>query len=118
MFYIYFLSTFNNKHIGLLVYLNFLILQTVIVVLQERFLKGRSPSLSLIQDIHVITCFLKDFLRCLREPLATYSQRPKFVEDVQNNDLEARRAALYQHFTELPQPNRDTLAYLILHFQR
>ncbi|XP_075216302.1 rac GTPase-activating protein 1-like [Lycorma delicatula] len=87
--------------------------------LRERFLRGRAvPNLSNISDINVITGCLKDFLRSLREPLTTFSQRPKFVEAMQIGDLETRRAALYQAFTELPQPNRDTLAYLILHLQR
>lgn len=56
--------------------------------------------------------------RSLREPLITVGLRADFVRAVQMMDKEEADAALYQAISELPQPNRDTLAFLILHLQR
>ncbi|XP_011497551.1 PREDICTED: rac GTPase-activating protein 1 [Ceratosolen solmsi marchali] len=86
--------------------------------LKEKFLKGRgAPNLSEV-DVTTICSTLKDFLRTLKEPLITVGlwadfARATFIADKQDAD-----AALYQAISELPQPNRDTLAFLILHLQR
>lgn len=69
-------------------------------------------------DIHVICGCLKDFLRSLSEPLVTYAHWKDFVQAVQVRDPQDALPALYQAISELPQPNRDTLAHIILHLQK
>ncbi|CAK9812948.1 Rac GTPase-activating protein 1 [Anthophora plagiata] len=86
--------------------------------LKEKFLKGKgAPNLSDI-DIATICSTLKDFLRSLREPLITVGLWADFVRATTITDKQDADAALYQAISELPQPNRDTLAFLILHLQR
>ncbi|XP_051153061.1 rac GTPase-activating protein 1-like [Leptopilina boulardi] len=87
-------------------------------LLKERFLKGKgAPNLSKV-DIATICSTLKDFLRSLKEPLITVGLWADFVRAVALSDKQDSDAALYQAISELPQPNRDTLAFLILHLQR
>lgn len=58
------------------------------------------------------------FYRLLREPLITVGLLGDFVRATTMTDKQDADAALYQAISELPQPNRDTLAFLILHLQR
>ncbi|XP_015522707.1 rac GTPase-activating protein 1 [Neodiprion pinetum] len=86
--------------------------------LKDKFLKGKgAPNLSDI-DIPTICSTLKDFLRTLREPLITVGLWADFARATAISDKQDADAALYQAISELPQPNRDTLAFLILHLQR
>ncbi|KAG8228005.1 hypothetical protein J437_LFUL007978, partial [Ladona fulva] len=85
--------------------------------LKEKFLRGKgAPNLS-GYDIHVVCGALKDFLRSLREPLITHGLWHDFARASEAVDPGDCVASLYQAVSELPQPNRDTLAYLILHLQ-
>ncbi|XP_066251878.1 rac GTPase-activating protein 1-like [Euwallacea similis] len=87
-------------------------------LLKERFLRGRgSPSLTQI-DIHVICGCVKEFLRSLNEPLVTNALWADFTSAVEAKDPQDIAPALYQCISELPQPNRDTLAYMTLHLQK
>ncbi|KAI4480205.1 PREDICTED: rac GTPase-activating protein 1-like [Polistes canadensis] len=91
---------------------------TDVKCLKEKFLRGKgAPNLSEI-DIPTICSTLKDFLRSLREPLITVALWADFVRATTIPDKEDADAALYQAISELPQPNRDTLAFLVLHLQR
>lgn len=91
---------------------------TEVKCLKEKFLKGKgAPNLSDV-DISTICSTLKDFLRSLREPLITVGLWADFVRATTITDKQDADAALYQAISELPQPNRDTLAFLILHLQR
>ncbi|KAL1502637.1 hypothetical protein ABEB36_007751 [Hypothenemus hampei] len=86
--------------------------------LKEKFLKGRgSPSLAQI-DIHVICGCVKDFLRMLNEPLVTFALWREFAKCVEAKDKQDVIPAMYQCIADLPQPNRDTLAYMMLHLQK
>lgn len=91
---------------------------TDVKCLKEKFFRGRgAPNLSEV-DIPTICSTIKDFLFKLKEPLITMGlwadfAKAAFIRDKQDSD-----AALYQAISELPQPNRDTLAFLILHLQR
>ncbi|XP_050458948.1 rac GTPase-activating protein 1-like isoform X1 [Cataglyphis hispanica] len=86
--------------------------------LKDKFLKGKgAPNLSNV-DIATICSTLKDFLRSLREPLITVALMGDFVRATTLTDKQYADAALYQAISDLPQPNRDTLAFLMLHLQR
>ncbi|CAD6220394.1 GSCOCG00005036001-RA-CDS [Cotesia congregata] len=86
--------------------------------LKEKFLKNKGvPNLSEI-EVATICSTLKDFLRSLREPLITVGLWADFVRATTISDKQDADAALYQAISELPQPNRDTLAFLVLHLQR
>ena len=75
------------------------------------------PSLGHL-DIHVICGTLKDFLRSLKEPLITHSLWQYFVSAANHDEPQDCMANLYQAVSELPQPNRDTLAWVIAHLQK
>ncbi|XP_048347663.1 rac GTPase-activating protein 1 [Sphaerodactylus townsendi] len=87
--------------------------------LKEKFLRGKTvPLLSKVEDIHAICGLLKDFLRKLKEPLLTFRLNKAFMEAAEIMDEDNSVAAMYQTVGELPQANRDTLAFLIIHLQR
>ncbi len=90
------------------------------VELLEKFIHGRgTPSLALVDDINVVCSAMKCFLRMLDEPLVTYSLRPDFLTAAEQVDRGLERAK-YKATTlldRLPTPNRDTLAYVILHLK-
>ncbi|CAM9426848.1 unnamed protein product [Lampetra planeri] len=87
--------------------------------LKERWLRGKGlPALARVDDVHVVCGLLKDFLRSLKEPLLTHRLHHTFLEAIAISDEDNRAAAMYGAIGQLPQPNRDTLAYLMLHLQR
>ncbi|KAM7344158.1 rac GTPase activating protein tumbleweed isoform 1-T3 [Cochliomyia hominivorax] len=86
--------------------------------LKDRFLRGKSPPNLGNIDIHVLCGCIKDFLRSLREPLIPTSLWKDFCNAVQNPSEEDIKKDLYKAVDNMPQANRDTLAFLILHFQR
>ncbi|XP_060620026.1 rac GTPase-activating protein 1 [Anolis sagrei] len=87
--------------------------------LKEKFLRGKAmPLLSKVEDIHAVCGLLKDFLRNLKEPLLTFHLNKAFMEAAEISDDDNSVAAMYQTVGELPQANRDTLAFLMLHLQR
>ncbi len=69
-------------------------------------------------DIHVVTGTLKLFFRSLKEPLITYTLWNSFVRIADLNDDSDVQNTVHTLIPDLPQPNRDTLAYVILHLQR
>ncbi|XP_042148319.1 rac GTPase-activating protein 1 isoform X1 [Ixodes scapularis] len=84
--------------------------------IREQFLRGKGiPNLSKA-DIHAICSVLKDFLRSLRETLICKSVWRQFVKAAEMEPGN-RVWATWQAVTQLPQPNRDTLAALVLHLQ-
>nr|XP_022910102.1 rac GTPase-activating protein 1-like [Onthophagus taurus] len=86
--------------------------------LKDRFFKGKAAPILTNIDIHVICGVVKDFLRFLREPLVSKSLRGEFIKAVECSDKKDVAANLCQIISELPQPNRDTLAYIILHLKK
>jgi Rac GTPase-activating protein 1 len=86
--------------------------------LKERFLKGKGCPILARIDVHVLCGCVKDFLRSLREPIIPHSMWLEFVQATGNPDQTDGDAATYQAISKLPPPNRDTLAYIILHLQR
>ncbi|CAK1579962.1 unnamed protein product [Parnassius mnemosyne] len=86
--------------------------------LKERFLRGcGSPQLA-GEDIHVLCGCIKDFLRSLREPLVSAALWADFMAAARLPDAGDATAAVVQAVSQLPQPNRDTLAFLVLHLQK
>ena len=75
------------------------------------------PNLSKV-DVHVICGTIKDFLRSLSQPLIVQSQWQDFTKAAEHQDPDMGRALMIQAISQLPQPNRDTLAFLIMHLQR
>ncbi|XP_047671120.1 rac GTPase-activating protein 1 isoform X3 [Tachysurus fulvidraco] len=87
--------------------------------LRERYLSAKAPLLlHRVDDIHVVCGLLKDFLRKLREPLITFTLHKTFMGAAELADDDNSSAMMMQAIGELPQPNRETLAFLILHLQR
>jgi len=90
--------------------------------LLDKFQRGKGvPNLSRIDDIHVICSCLKQFLRKLKEPVTTYGLWGSFVraaEIYKTGDVEHAVTMVQDTIAHLPQPNRDTLAFLILHLMR
>lgn len=76
------------------------------------------PNLAQVPDIHVICGTLKEFLRSLKEPLITHIRWDEFARAANLSDPQDRKIALKRIINDLPQPNRDTLAYMMLHLQR
>uniref|UniRef100_A0A8D3BGX6 Rac GTPase-activating protein 1 n=1 Tax=Scophthalmus maximus TaxID=52904 RepID=A0A8D3BGX6_SCOMX len=84
--------------------------------LKEKFLRSKTvPVLSKVDDIHAITGLFKDFLRNLKEPLLTFRLNRPFMEAADDDNS---IALIYQTISDLPQANRDTLAFVALHLQR
>ncbi|XP_063071062.1 rac GTPase-activating protein 1-like isoform X1 [Engraulis encrasicolus] len=94
--------------------------ERVVRDLKERFVRGNGavPPLGRVEDIHAVTGFLKDFFRNLKEPLVTYRLNRAFMQAAEIGDEDNSIAAMYQTISELPQANRDTLAFLTMHLQR
>ncbi|XP_044857010.1 rac GTPase-activating protein 1-like [Mauremys mutica] len=87
--------------------------------LKEKFLRGKTvPLLSKVDDIHAICGLLKDFLCSLKEPILTFRLNKTFMEAAEILDEDNSVAAMYEAVGELPQANRDTLAFLMIHLQR
>uniref|UniRef100_A0A0A9W1E4 Rac GTPase-activating protein 1 n=1 Tax=Lygus hesperus TaxID=30085 RepID=A0A0A9W1E4_LYGHE len=87
--------------------------------LKEKLLRGRGvPNLSEVPDIHTVSGTLKEFLRTLKEPIITTVRWSEFVQAAMMQNDEERRERLLDIISELPQPNRDTLCYLVLHLQK
>ncbi|XP_047030299.1 rac GTPase-activating protein 1-like isoform X1 [Helicoverpa zea] len=86
--------------------------------LKERFLRGcGSPSLAQ-EDVHVLCGCIKDFLRSLREPLVSAALWADFMHAATLHEPSDASAAIVQAVSQLPQPNRDTLAFIVLHLQK
>lgn len=87
-------------------------------LLKEKFLKGKGTPVLNDTDIHVICGVIKDFLRSLQEPLITNALWKEFISATEVRTVTEVPTILYGVITKLPQPNRDTLAYLMCHLQK
>ncbi|CAL1288056.1 unnamed protein product [Larinioides sclopetarius] len=86
--------------------------------LKEKLLKGRSVTNLNKMDVHAICGTVKEFLRSLKEPLIPRSAWHTFVEAAEQKDEGLSLNLLFEAVCDLPQPNKETLAFLVLHLQR
>ncbi|XP_037642941.1 rac GTPase-activating protein 1-like [Sebastes umbrosus] len=87
--------------------------------LKEKLIRGKTlPPLHKVDDINVVAGVLKDFFRNLPEPLLTFQLNKVFMEAAEIQDDGNSLAMIYQTISELPHPNRDTLACLMIHLQK
>ncbi|CAF1604602.1 unnamed protein product [Rotaria magnacalcarata] len=88
--------------------------------LKDRILKSRTGlfDLSHYNDIHLICGVVKDFLRSLSESLLTDAQWKSFASAVDEEFDSIKHQKFDSLIHQLPKPNRDTLAFIILHLQR
>jgi Rac GTPase-activating protein 1 len=70
------------------------------------------PNLANI-DIHAVCAAIKDFLHSLLELLVTPTLWQDFVAAALTSDPDDARAAMIQAISEVPQPNRNTVTFLI-----
>lgn len=93
-------------------------LRTVTALLDE--LRSKTvPNVSL-HDVEVITETLKRFLRELRDPLVPRTSRQELIaaSSLFTTDPDNGRLAMNRVICELPQANRDTMAYLFMHWRK
>ncbi|CAF2160184.1 unnamed protein product [Rotaria magnacalcarata] len=88
--------------------------------LKERILKSRTGlfDLSHYNDIHLICGVVKDFLRSLSESLLTNALWKSFAAVIDEESDFIKQQNFDSLIQQLPKPNRDTLAFMILHLQR
>ncbi len=88
--------------------------------LKERILKSRTGlfDLSHYNDIHLICGVVKDFLRSLSESLLTNALWKSFANVIEEESDFVKQQNFDALIQQLPKPNRDTLAFMILHLQR
>ncbi|XP_044143020.1 rho GTPase-activating protein 9 isoform X2 [Bufo gargarizans] len=79
---------------------------------QEEKLDLNSPDW---EDIHVITGALKMFFRELPEPVIPFCFFDEFIAAVQMTDVDEKVQILKELIRNLPEPNHDTLNYIVCH---
>jgi Rac GTPase-activating protein 1 len=90
-----------------------------IKLIKDRLIKRhQAPDLRKINDVHVLCSFVKDFLNNLSEHLITYDSWFRFARACDLPQESDRVFELKQAIQDLPEANRDTLAFLVLHLQR
>ncbi|CAF0742186.1 unnamed protein product [Brachionus calyciflorus] len=87
--------------------------------LKEKLVKRHQmPDLRKVTDVHVLCSFVKDFLNNLTEHLITYDSWYRFAKACDNQNELDRLCHLKEAVQDLPEANRDTLSFIILHLQR
>ncbi|CAO4371832.1 unnamed protein product [Caenorhabditis nigoni] len=93
--------------------------RTVAALLDELRSSKTVPNV-VLHDVEVITDTLKRFLRDLKDPLIPRTSRQELIaaSNLYSTDPDNGRLALNRVICELPQANRDTLAYLFIHWRK
>ncbi|XP_034485840.1 GTPase-activating protein RacGAP84C [Drosophila innubila] len=86
--------------------------------LRHKLLRGKTTPHLGNKDTHTLCCCVKEFLRTLHRPLIPMYHRPDFILATQLSDPLAAEEQLYLAVVDLQQAHRDTLAFLMLHWQR
>ena len=85
----------------------------VVKQLRQQFKENQIPNLTEVNDVHVLCSLVKDFMRVMiKEPLLTFKLRPKFLSAARQTS----NNAMYDVINALPQVNRDSLSFVLLHF--
>ncbi|KAG5837619.1 hypothetical protein ANANG_G00241310 [Anguilla anguilla] len=71
-----------------------------------------------VWDNKTITSGLKDYLRCLSEPLMTYRLHKDFITAVKSDDQNQRVCSVHALVHKLPEKNKEMLELLIRHLVR
>ncbi|KAI5630582.1 VLP2p-1, transcript variant X2 [Venturia canescens] len=85
--------------------------------LVEQFRRNEEAPSLIGFNVHEITYALKRILRSLSEPLVTDALRDNFIDAVTRYNAAERAEELALIVLKLPQANRDTLAFLMIHLQ-
>ena len=80
--------------------------------------EGNVINLATVEDVNVIASALKEFLTGLEEPVATLTQYHSFLEASSKLCDDDARRSLCKCISRLPEVNRHTLAYIIIHLQK
>ncbi|XP_043288185.1 uncharacterized protein [Venturia canescens] len=86
------------------------------LLVTEYFVNKKVPELSGV-DIHTITSSLKIFLTSLKKPLINSDLRKNFVSATLKSSKEEKDQQLCETIWNVPQPERDTLVYLLHHLR-
>lgn len=73
-----------------------------------------TPNLKEI-NVHILCSVVKLFLRSLEAPIIARSCFRNLLTIVKSNVMEDKTPAIRQTLLELPEPNLDTLVYLLIH---
>ncbi|CAD6199390.1 unnamed protein product [Caenorhabditis auriculariae] len=94
--------------------------KTAVLMLLNELRTSRSVPRLHLQDPEVITETLKRFLDGLLDPLVPRTSRDEFITAaaLYTSDPDAGMRALNKAICELPQPHRDTMAYLFVHWEK
>lgn len=86
--------------------------------LKQKLLRTRgTPNLKNV-DIPTLTGVVKSFLRSLNESLIPHNTYKDLIASTNAKNTSDISPMIMQAFNELPQPNRDTLAFLMIHLKR
>ncbi|XP_073519417.1 rho GTPase-activating protein 9 isoform X2 [Phyllobates terribilis] len=89
------------------------------IIQKLRFIVDREEKLDLNSpdwdDIHVITGALKMFFRELPEPVIPFCLFDQFIAAAQISDVDEKVQIMKELVRNLPEPNHDTLNYMISH---
>ncbi|XP_056418521.1 rho GTPase-activating protein 9 isoform X2 [Hyla sarda] len=92
------------------------------IIQKLRFIVDREEKLDLNspdwEDIHVITGALKMFFRELPEPIIPFNLFDEFIAASQISDVDEKVQTFKELVRNLPEPNHDTLKYIICHLNR
>lgn len=83
--------------------------------LMEQYFEHEKLSLGKIWNFHLLAGCVKNFFLVLSEPLIPLTVLNTFVKAC---DMPSEGADMVSVLMEMPQPNRETLAFLMIHFQR
>ena len=86
--------------------------------LKERFLRGKGVPNLARYDIETICGCIKNFLRSLEEPIVGRWFWHDFAIAADLYDPEKRKSEIKRIINDLPPPNQDTLAFMILHLRK